>query len=195
MTENSVDFVSVRNAFIDQWGAMGGSWGINRTMAQIHALLMVSPEPLSCDEVMEELSVSRGNANTNLRELVVWGLVRTMAIRGSRKDYFEAEKDVWKMFCAISRERRRREIDPALDVLETCRSQAKLCDHPEAAEFTRMIGELTEFMTLTAKMMEFVSKNDRNVVLPIALKIMGKTLGDYPAPRPKSEVILANDPF
>ena len=92
------DFKQSKDAFIAQWGALGSSWGISRTMAQVHALLMVSPAPMSTDEVMEELVVSRGNAHTNLKELVGWGLIRVVVKKGERKEFFEAEKDVWKMF-------------------------------------------------------------------------------------------------
>ncbi|MGF1451941.1 MAG: GbsR/MarR family transcriptional regulator [Opitutales bacterium] len=187
MTESETSFEEIRDAFIDQWGAMGGAWGINRTMAQIHALLMVSAEPLCCDAVMHELSISRGNANTNLRELVNWGLVRTVTVRGSRKDFFEAEKDVWKIFCAISRERKRREIDPALAVLESCRSRATESGHPEAAEFTRMITDLTEFLSLTSQVMESVSRTDRGVVMPAALKLLGRRAGSSHKPGTTAE--------
>ena len=87
----------VRDNFISQWGAFGSHWGINRTMAQIHALLMTGLEALSTDEVMAKLSVSRGNAHTNLKELVSWGLVRIVVKKGDRKEYFDAERDVWKI--------------------------------------------------------------------------------------------------
>ena len=103
-----------RDEFVAQWGAMGTAWGINRTMAQIHALLIVTPQPLTTDEVMAELHVSRGNAHSNLRELVGWGLVKSVFRKGERKELFEAEKDMWRMFCIVVRERKRREIEPAL---------------------------------------------------------------------------------
>src|SRR4051812_4920871 len=90
-----------RDEFVTQWGAIGSAWGINRTMAQIHALLITTPNPLSTDEVMEELKISRGNAHGNLRDLVSWGLIRSVVRKGERKEYFEAEKDVWKMFCIV----------------------------------------------------------------------------------------------
>jgi hypothetical protein len=93
---------------------MGGAWGINRTMAQVHALLMTSEKALTTDEVMAELKISRGNAHQNLRELVGWGLVRNVIRKGERKEYYESEKEVWRMFCTIARERKRREIEPAL---------------------------------------------------------------------------------
>jgi len=116
----------VRDNFISQWGAFGSHWGINRTMAQIHALLMTGLEALSTDEVMAKLSVSRGNAHTNLKELVSWGLVRIVVKKGDRKEYFDAERDVWKIFTIILRERQRREIDPALDLLRNCQEETKV---------------------------------------------------------------------
>src|SRR5678815_2858085 len=107
-----------RDEFVTQWGAIGSAWGINRTMAQIHALLITVPTPLSTDEIMADLKISRGNAHGNLRELVSWGLVKSVIRKGERKEFFEAEKDVWKMFCIIIRERRRREMRPAQTVLK-----------------------------------------------------------------------------
>jgi len=84
-----------KNQFIASWGAFGTHWGINRTMAQVHALLLVSADPLSQDDIMEQLSVSRGNANMNIRELIDWGLVDRVIIPGERREYFSAEKDIW----------------------------------------------------------------------------------------------------
>ena len=92
-----------RDEFVAEWGAMGSAWGINRTMAQIHALLITTPGPMTTDEIMEYLKISRGNAHGNLRELVSWGLVRGVIRKGERREYFEAEKDVWKMFCIARR--------------------------------------------------------------------------------------------
>src|SRR5579862_1600088 len=102
-TNNNQALAAARDEFVSQWGAMGSAWGINRTMAQIHALLLVTPQPLSTDEIMADLKVSRGNAHGNLRELVSWGLIRGVVRKGERKEYFEAEKDVWKMFCIVAR--------------------------------------------------------------------------------------------
>src|ERR1700753_4192670 len=116
----AAQLAAARDEFVMQWGGIGNAWGINRTMAQIHALLIVTPQALTTDEVMEELQISRGNAHTNLRELVGWGLVRSVVRKGERKEYFEAEKEVWKMFCIIVRERKRREIRPAITLLKDC---------------------------------------------------------------------------
>ena len=121
-----------KDDFITQWGVIGNAWGISRTMAQIHALLMVSPEALSTDQIMEELQISRGNAHSNLRELVSWGVVKSVIKKGERKEFFASEKDVWKMFCTITRERKRREIDPALNVLIDCVQTTSEMDGPSS---------------------------------------------------------------
>lgn len=113
-------FESVRNLFIRRWGEMAQSWGISRTMAEIHALLFVATEPLCTDDVMEQLAVSRGSASTNLRQLINWGLIHRVHRRTDRKEYFEAEKDVWQMFETITRERRRREVEPIVETIHRC---------------------------------------------------------------------------
>lgn len=101
-----------QDRFIDAWGRMGSAWGISRTMAEAHALLYIAGEPLNTDEVMERLEISRGNASMSLRALQEWGLINRVHKRGDRKEYFEAENDVWLMFQTIARERKKRELDP-----------------------------------------------------------------------------------
>jgi DNA-binding transcriptional regulator GbsR (MarR family) len=107
-----------RQQFISSWGAFGTHWGINRTMAQIHALLLISPDPLTQDDLMEELNISRGNANMNIRELINWGLVERVILPGERKEYFLAEKDIWKVVKQIVKERKKRELEPMLKLLD-----------------------------------------------------------------------------
>ncbi|HEX2846465.1 MAG TPA: MarR family transcriptional regulator [Chitinophagaceae bacterium] len=107
-----------RQQFISNWGAFGTHWGINRTMAQIHALLLVSPDPLTQDDIMEELNISRGNVNMNIRELINWGLVERVLLPGERKEYFSAEKDIWKVVKQIVKERKKRELEPMLGLLD-----------------------------------------------------------------------------
>ena|SRR5215207_5853382 len=111
-----------RQQFISSWGAFGTHWGINRTMAQIHALLLVSPDPLTQEEMMEELDISRGNTNMNIRELINWGLVERVLIPGERKEYFSAEKDMWKVIKQIVKERKKRELEPMLQLLDKLES-------------------------------------------------------------------------
>src|SRR5436309_9431109 len=128
-----------RDEFVSQWGVIGSVWGVNRTMAQIHALLITAPVALSTDDIMEELKISRGNAHGNLRDLVSWGLVRSVVRKGERKEFFEAEKNVWRMFCIIIRERRRRELRPAMTVLHECAERTRKLKGAEAAAFNGQI--------------------------------------------------------
>ncbi|MHC4990788.1 MAG: GbsR/MarR family transcriptional regulator [Planctomycetota bacterium] len=113
--------LDAQEGFVQLWGQMGSSWGIPRTMAEVHALLFVTGRPMNTDEVMERLKISRGNASMTLRALVEWRIVYREHVRGDRKEYFVAEQDVWKLFRRILRERKKREIDPLLDALHACR--------------------------------------------------------------------------
>lgn len=167
----SEDFVSVRNRFVAQWGALGSQWGVNRTMAMIHALLLISPEPLTTIEVMNELKISRGNANTNLRELVDWGLIQRTMRPGERKELFQAEKDVWKIFCTVARERKRREMEPAQMVLEQCVEATSGIQSPEAQEFHRQLAALSEFVALANGMMDKIASAEQSRIVPRLLKL------------------------
>ena len=110
--------IEAKQQFISSWGAFGTHWGINRTMAQIHALLLVSPDPMTQDDIMEELNISRGNTNMNIRELINWGLVERVLLQGERKEFFSAEKDIWKVVKQIVKERKKRELEPMLQLLD-----------------------------------------------------------------------------
>lgn len=156
--------------FVTQWGALGNSWGVNRTMAQIHALLMIQPDALSTDDVMEDLKISRGNANKNLRELIGWGLVRSIVRKGERKEYFEAEKDIWSIFCIIARERKRREIDPVQNVLTRCLAQTEALEGADAKRFRKQMKDLSEFVSSTSKMMDKVSSGSQGKLFSFAAK-------------------------
>jgi len=112
--------LQARREFIDLWGQMAEHWGINRTMAQIHALLMIAPNPITADQIMDELRISRGNVSMNLRDLIHWGIVRRTSVPGDRRDFFTTEADVWSMFHEIFRERKKRELDPVLARLDEC---------------------------------------------------------------------------
>ena len=162
----------VRDNFISQWGAFGSHWGINRTMAQIHALLMTGLEALSTDEVMAKLSVSRGNAHTNLKELVSWGLVRIVVKKGDRKEYFDAERDVWKIFTIILRERQRREIDPALDLLRNCQEETKGLEGAEAEAFRNQVKELENFVSFARNLGSKVDKLSYGPAMKLAAKFL-----------------------
>ncbi len=161
-----------RDEFVSQWGAIGSAWGINRTMAQIHALLITASAPLSTDEVMDELKISRGNAHTNLRDLVGWGLVRSVVRKGERKEFFEAEKDVWKMFCTILRERRRRELRPAMAVLKECAERTREIKGADANAFRKQIRSLAEFLEVADGVITKISRSEQSTVIPWALKFL-----------------------
>jgi len=110
--------IEAKQQFISSWGAFGTHWGINRTMAQIHALLLISPDPVTQDDIMEELNISRGNTNMNIRELINWGLVERVILPGERKEFFTAEKDIWKVVKQIVKERKKRELEPMMQLLD-----------------------------------------------------------------------------
>ena len=173
MTDTATQLEQTRDDFIAQWGVMGTQWGINRTMAQIHALLMTAVEPLSTDEVMEALNISRGNAHTNLKELVNWGLLRIITKKGERREFFEAEKDVWEMFRRILRERKRRELDPALAVLTRCKEETAGLKSAEAKAFNGQMTDLEEFLSFAAKMSDRASSMPQNKAMQVAMKILG----------------------
>ena len=164
---------AIREEFVTQWGVMGTQWGINRTMAQIHALLMTSPEPLSTDEVMEALEVSRGNAHTNLKELVNWGLLRIVTRKGDRKEYFEAEKDVWEMFRRIVEQRKRRELDPALETVSKCAEESKGMRTSAGKAFHGQMVQLEEFVRFASKMGDRVGSLPHGKAMQLAMKLFG----------------------
>ena len=122
----NVTLTPAAQKFVLHWGEMGQAWGINRTMAQVHALLFVAPTPLDAEEISTLLDVSRSNVSTSLRELITWGVVRRVHIIGDRRDRFEALKDVMETFRVIMAERKRREMDPTIALLEHCVREAKL---------------------------------------------------------------------
>ncbi len=158
-----------KHKFIQAWGTLGSSWGINKVMAQIHALLLISPKSLTTDEIMEELKISRGNANMNLRALLEWGIVEKELIVGERKDHYMANKDVWELARQVSRERRKREIEPILKVLGQV--QAMEGSHGEVKEFKKVTRELRDFSLKVDGALEKFTKSDKNWFLKLLLKL------------------------
>lgn len=145
----------VEQKFILHWGEMGTRWGINRTVAQVHALLYLSPQPLHAEEIANTLSVARSNVSTSLRELQGWGVVRVVHVLGDRRDHFESLKNVWEMFRIVCQERKRRELDPTLHVLHECVDEVKGTEAGTA--YTReRLGEMLEFLTITSSLFDEV---------------------------------------
>src|SRR5207302_8343223 len=114
------ELTGVQKQYILHWGEMGTRWGINRTVAQIHALLYLSPRALPAEEIAETLSVARSNVSTSIRELETWGIVRAVHVLGDRREHYESMKDVWEMFRLVIEQRMRREIDPTRELLRHC---------------------------------------------------------------------------
>jgi hypothetical protein len=172
---------SIREAqdrFIAVWGQMAGAWGISRTMAEVHALLYISGEPLCTDDIMERLDISRGNASMSLRALLDWGIIERAHKRGDRKEYFECEQDVWAMFRAIVRERIKREVDPLLASLYEIRDLTKEGRDaaPQAADHNARIDALVDFFQTCEKVgQRFVSPPGRG--LKIAASLLGSLSG------------------
>lgn len=138
----------VEQKFILHWGEMGAKWGINRTVAQIHALLYVSPKPLNAEEISETLNVARSNVSNSLKELQSWRIVKLVHVMGDKRDHFEALPDVWETFRIVLEERKKREIDPTLAVLRECIAKAE--EEPATAKYTgQRLRELAGFFETT----------------------------------------------
>lgn len=160
-----------RAAFVRRWGEMAGYWGINRTMAEIHALLYATTRPLCTDDMMEQLQISRGNASMNLRSLVDWGLIERTHLRGDRKEYFLCRTDVWQMFETIMLERRRREVTPIIETIRQCRDTvaAELPEMPpgsaeEARAYLARLDAMREFLdTMNSLFDSMLKLGDRRV--------------------------------
>lgn len=159
-----------KQKFLQSWGALGSSWGINRTMAQIHALLLIAPEALSADEIMEELQISRGNANMNIRALIDWGLVFKELKPGERKEFFVAEKDMWEVVKCIIVQRKKRELEPMLKVLDELSSV-----HDESKEgevFTEVIRDIKLFSSKADSTLDTLIKADSNWFVGTFMKMI-----------------------
>src|SRR5579859_3582584 len=142
----------VQQKFILHWGEMGARWGINRTVAQIHALLYISPKPVNAEEIVETLSVARSNVSTSLKELQGWGIVKMVHVMGDKRDHFESMKDVWEMFRVVLDERKRREIDPTLAMLRECIAES---EHQKGdAHTVERLRALHEFFDATTSWYE-----------------------------------------
>ncbi len=173
----------VEQKFILHWGEMGTRWGINRTVAQIHALLFLSPKPLHAEEIAATLTVARSNVSNSLRELQGWGVVRVAHVLGDRRDHFESLKDVWEMFRIVCQERKRRELDPTLRVLHECVDDLQQADvaraprsrSPEGTppSYTReKLEDMLEFLTITSSLFDEVVR-----LPPSTLKGMARLRG------------------
>ncbi|MFT5511913.1 MAG: DNA-binding transcriptional regulator GbsR (MarR family) [Bacteroidia bacterium] len=147
--------------FIQGWGQLGASWGINRTMAQIQAVLLLSPKPLCTDEIMEKLQISRGNANMNIRELIVWGVAYKSFIKGDRKEYYYSEKDMWELAKKVSRERKKRELEPLVKILGELKSIEG--DSEEVKEMKKVVKSADQMAKRAESILDLVMKLDEGM--------------------------------
>lgn len=161
-----------KQQFISNWGAFGTHWGINRTMAQIHALLLISPEPITQDDMMEELNISRGNANMNIRELINWGLVERILLPGERKEFFSAEKDIWLVVKKIVKERKKRELDPMLQLLDKLESVEGDKKDKHVKTFIETIGNIKKLGKQVDKTLDVMIKAEESWFIYNLLKII-----------------------
>src|SRR5438105_1531616 len=169
LTEAHQQLRTAQDLFIRRWGEMGQTWGINRTMAEIHALLYITGQPLCTDDVMERLNISRGNTSMSLRALCDWGIIRRLHKRGERREFFESLGDVWEMFSIIAAERKRREMDPVLETIRQCRQMldesalGKPAAKREDVQATRQrLAGMEEFMEVTNKIFQQFIGNARS---------------------------------
>jgi len=162
---------AAKQEFINSWGVLGTQWGINRTMAQIHALLLVTADPMHAEEIMEALQISRGNANMNLRDLMTWGLVDKVLKPGERREYFSAEKDIWKVSMRIIRERRKRELDPMLQVLEGLKEIEGDKTDKDVKAFTDTVAQIQKFAGQADKALAGLIRADENWFTGTLLKL------------------------
>src|SRR5450432_353870 len=164
----------VAQKFVLHWGEMGTRWGINRTVAQVHALLFLSAVPVPADEIAITLAVARSNVSTSLRELQGWGIVRVVHILGDRRDHFESIKDVWEIFRIVSEERKRREIDPILRVIGECVQELK--SNPQGDAYTReRLETMLEFLTAMTGLFEEILRMPTGALKSV-VKLRGKVV-------------------
>jgi DNA-binding transcriptional regulator GbsR (MarR family) len=169
---------AAQDRFIEFWGEMGTRWGVQRSVAEVHALLFIAGEPLSAEDIMERLSISRGSVSTTLKQLVEWGLVQRVRAkdRADRREFHVAEQDVWKLFYTILRARKRREFDPLIDELGGCRVAQKAARKSERhKQHDQKIDELLELCQFFDGLANTISKSGKGIER--ATKILSRVLG------------------
>ncbi|MDF1799506.1 MAG: transcriptional regulator [Planctomycetota bacterium] len=163
---------AARRELLDAWAALGPAWGVSPTMSQVHAFCMVAEGNLNTDDIMAGLSISRGNAHKSIKELVGWGLLRPTRVPGDRKEYFVCEKDVWKVIQIITRERKRKELEPVLEALERCMETTKGLRDSQTKAFRRQLADLQEFAQLADSVMEKVGSKRSGTIVSWAMRLL-----------------------
>ncbi|GHE59539.1 MULTISPECIES: GbsR/MarR family transcriptional regulator [Roseivirga] len=165
-----MQYDKAKDQFIQAWGTLGSAWGINKAMGQIHALLLITEEALTTEDIMEELKISRGNANMNLRSLMDWGIVQKVLKPGERKEYFTTGKDILELARQVSRERRRREIEPVMRVLNEV--QEVEGNTPQVEHFKKVTGDLSGFTKQVDGALDKFIRSDKNWFFQVLMKLM-----------------------
>lgn len=165
-----------KEKLIQSWGALGTSWGVNRTMAQVHALLLISCSPLSAEDVMEQLQISRGNANMNLRALIDWGLAKREFKAGERREFFVAEKDMWRVAMIVIRERQKRELEPLLQILQEVKNIDTCEDETKRQEFVNAVDNLNGIVNQANNFIDFIAKTERHWLAGNLVKLFANKL-------------------
>lgn len=164
-------FIEAKQEFIQAWGSLGSSWGINKVMAQIHAVLIVAPKPMSTDDIMEALQISRGNANMSVRALLDWGIIHKQFVPGDRKEYFVAEKNVYTLSNQIAKERKKRELEPILTLFSKL-EQTEKEDTEEYKEFMKVTKNLNTFSSRAGSILDKFLKTDEHWFMNILKKVV-----------------------
>ncbi|OSY87269.1 transcriptional regulator [Tenacibaculum holothuriorum] len=159
--------------YIHTWGSLATSWGINKTMAQVHALLLVTTKPMSADEIMEALKISRGNVNMNVRALIDWGIVRKEFVVGERKEFFVADKDIWELFKQVTKERKKREVEPVLKVLDELQENVE-GEGEDVKNFKKLMGDLSSVTNTVNGILDKAIKADEHWLLSNFTKMIKK---------------------
>lgn len=161
-----------KQEFINLWGVLGSQWGINRSMAQIHALLLLTPDTLSTEDIMEALQLSRGNANMNIRELINWNLVYKNFVPGERKEYFKAEHDIWTIATRIMNERKKRELIPAKQMVQSIRQEKLAENNEESKHIQKTIADMDDFLGRIDQLSELMLKAEKNIIFKKMISLL-----------------------
>ena len=165
-TNNSGKLPPAIQRFVLHWGDMGGQWGVNRSVAQIHALLLLSERPMHAEEISETLGIARSNVSTSIKELIGWSLIHRVPIQGDRRDHFAAEGDVWEMIKRIADGRKKREFDPAAQVLRDCLAEAE-GDANVSATAKKQLAEMQDFVDTLGQWHEQMMKVPKSRLVPM----------------------------
>ena len=165
-----MEYKDAKQEFIRVWGELGSSWGINKTMAQIHALLLSSSEALTTEDIMEQLSISRGNVNMNVRALLDWGLAQKAYKPGERKEFFESDKDIWNITRQVASERKKRELDPLKRTVDNMVLMNATTE--EEKEFKKTLQDLQSYTNSADKLLDKFTRSDKNWFYKILMKLI-----------------------